>query len=107
MNSDEYKGSKCRGELAAFLGTVAGRELISILRNDAKPSMEARKVYGTHEDVKMQMSINLVDSLAKNAIIDKIEFLSNPPHKSAIRKFEDLEPDDLESVKQAKKKRKS
>lgn len=95
MNPEEYKSSKCQEQLAIFLGTTSGKELIALLRHRAKPSMASKKAYGTHEDVKMQMSINLVDTLAQNDVIDLMESLSLPPSKKnqVSVEFEPLEDD--------------
>lgn len=95
MTTDQYRSSKCQSDAAVFFGSVAGLEMLTILRKDAEPSMAAKAAYGTHEDVKMQMSLNLVDSLAKTHLIRLIESLSLPPSKRPPPVLEPLEDDTL------------
>lgn len=110
MTAQEYRTSKHQGALAMFLSSPAGLELMSILQRRAKPSMSSKSIHGTHEDVKMQMSLNLADSLAKHEMIDFIESLANPKVERDNQKFEPLEDDSLEATEKEspqQKKRKS
>lgn len=98
MTAEQYRTSKHQGALAMFLSSPAGLELLSLLQRRAKPSMSSKSIHGTHEDVKMQMSLNLADSLAKHEIIDFIESLANPKAEKDNQKFEPLEDDSLEAT---------
>lgn len=77
--------------MGAFLQSPTGIEMLRTLRESARPSVGATAAHGTHEDVKMQMALNLVASIERNRMVDEIEQLALPSIEKKKREIEPLE----------------
>lgn len=100
----EFRSSTHQAQFAAFLDSPTGQEFLRVLEGDARPSIAAMAQHGTHEDVKFQMALNLVASIEKFSIVDKIKRMALPPSDKGGPKFEPLEDEDLEQPRENKKK---
>jgi hypothetical protein len=94
MTEKEFRTSEYQKALAVFLDSPAGKALLDVLDHYSRPFKGSSEVHGTFEDVQFQMSVNLVASMEKYAMLDFIKKLSYEGKPLATPRFEPLEDED-------------